>query len=116
VAAGGTVSHKSGRILQGVTKQWTLTWWLVRDVTPMDLTGYAGEFEGRKNFNSPVSWTADVEVDGPNGVVTVILSAAITADLRLGETGIWDGRLTKADSPTLGIEPQTYEVIGAVTQ
>jgi hypothetical protein len=110
------LSHKSGRILQGVTKRWTLTWWLVRDVTPMDLSGYTGAAQGRKNFNSPVSWTADVEVDGPNGRVTVIISAADTAALRLGEAGIWDGRLTKADAPTIGIEPQTYEVIGAVTQ
>lgn len=110
------MSHRSGRILQGVTKQWTLTWWLERDVTPMDLSGYEGEFTGRKNFNSAVSWAATVTVDGPNGVVTVVLPDTVTAELRLGETGIWDGRLTKTGSPTLGIDPRPYEVIGAVTQ
>lgn len=108
-------------LYRGQTLDLTLTWWLVRDVTPRDLTGYAFRFQARQAPGAAVlldlatGGSGITLLDAPNGIFRIVASAAATAaiaytgnarfDLRATDPGglvsyPWEGQLAIKDPVT----------------
>ena len=109
---------------QGATFSYQLVWQKEYPVdsdifVPVDITGYSAKMQVRKDIGSPVAIelsTANsrITLDGPNGVINLLIAANDTAVLVPGVYK-YDFDLTDTNGFVTRFIAGLFEIVGAIT-